>query len=50
MQFLPIIFVSDPEAYRSGADGHIAPSYGRGVPTWIWQSPSSRRKRGRRSR
>jgi hypothetical protein len=49
MQYLPIIFVSDPESYRSGYDGHLAPTYGRGVPTWIWQSPSRGRRRARKA-
>ena len=45
MHYLPIIFVSDPEAYRSGNDGHLAPTHGRGIPTWTWESPSGGRRR-----
>jgi len=47
VHYLPIIFVSDPDGYRSGNDGHLAPTAGRGVPTWIWESPSGSRRRRR---
>ncbi|RPI11193.1 MAG: hypothetical protein EHM63_02015 [Actinobacteria bacterium] len=50
VHYLPIIFVSDPDNYRSGNDGQLAPTSGRGIPTWVWESPSRGRRRGLRGK